>query len=212
MKTDVDLPFRMRGLPVNKVGYVVPWFVAWIDGAPDFRIIKPDAISDALRFKMCWLCGQTLGRYVTFVIGSMCVVNRVSAEPGCHEECAEYAVKVCPFLSRPAMVRRPVDDVVETAAAAGIMIDRNPGVAVTWTSTTWKPFRAANGVLIDVGEPDHMQWWAHGRQATRVEVEQSVDTGLPTLRQMAEKQGPDAVAALEEQHQRAIRLFPGEAA
>jgi hypothetical protein len=32
-----ELPLRMRGLPLDERGYPVPWFVAWIDGKPEFR-------------------------------------------------------------------------------------------------------------------------------------------------------------------------------
>jgi len=51
-----ELPKRVAKLPVDDRGYPVPWFVAWINGVPDFRIIKPGAVLEALKYKKCWIC------------------------------------------------------------------------------------------------------------------------------------------------------------
>ena len=74
---DSTEPGRIALLPRNKVGYAVPWFVATIDGTPDFRVIKPGAIEDAQRRKLCWVCGVPFQRQEdrAFVIGPMCAVN-----------------------------------------------------------------------------------------------------------------------------------------
>src|SRR5262245_17927108 len=106
---DIPLPARMARLPISPAGYPVPWFVATIKGEPDFRVIGPDKIARAVRADLCWLCGQTLGRFKAFVGGPMCAVNRTSAEPPSHRECAEYAVRACPFLTRPRMRRNEKD-------------------------------------------------------------------------------------------------------
>src|SRR5712691_10615834 len=81
-------PGRITRLPRNKVGYPVPWFAARIDGQPDFRVIRPGGIQIALRQKLCWTCGIPFLRQEdrAFVIGPMCAVNRVSAEPPSHED------------------------------------------------------------------------------------------------------------------------------
>lgn len=198
----------MAQLPVDKHGRPVPWFVAWIDGAPDFRVIGPGKIMDAVGFSRCWVCGHHLGRYGSFVIGPMCAVNRVSAEPPSHHECATYSARACPFLTTPAMRRRDVPEQLGTVDPAGIMIARNPGVALVWTSRTWKRWFAPNGALFNIGEPTSVQWYANGREATRAEVLASIDSGLPTLRAIAELEGPDAIAALEAQHRTALELVP----
>lgn len=208
MRSDVELPQRMRGLPVNKAGYVVPWFVAWVNGEPDFRVIRAGGISDALRFRQCWLCGHRLGKYATFVVGPMCAVNRVSAEPPSHKDCSEYAVKVCPFLTRPNMVRRENNLPEGHAMPAGHMIARNPGATVVWTSSTWSAFRAGDGVLFDIGDPNNVAWYREGRKATRDEVLESMTSGLPLLAKMAGEEGPHAVAELDRQYQRALTYVP----
>ena len=41
------LPRRFLGLPIDDRGYPVPWFVHWVDGKPDFRLVRPDGAVEA---------------------------------------------------------------------------------------------------------------------------------------------------------------------
>jgi hypothetical protein len=54
------LPSRMLSLPVDDRGYVVPWFVDWIDGKPEFRAMNPEKWIRAIKNKLCWVCGERL--------------------------------------------------------------------------------------------------------------------------------------------------------
>jgi hypothetical protein len=192
----LTIPARMAGLPRNKAGYVVPWFVGWVDGQPDFRVARADGIGEALRYERCWLCGQHRGRFAAFVIGPMCAVNRVSAEPPSHRDCATYAAQACPFLANPNMQRRDRHKPAHTKPA-GNMIARNPGVALVWTTRTWSTFPAPGGVLFDIGDPVAAEWYANGSPATRAEVLASIDSGLPILAESARDEGPEATAELD---------------
>ena len=202
------LPKRFLSLPVDDRGYPVPWFVAEIDGKPDFRVVRPGGLVEALERRKCWLCGQRLGRYGAFVIGPMCAINRISSEPPSHRECAEFAVKACPFLVRPGAKRRDANLPDSTQDPAGIMIPRNPGIALLWVSRNWRPVRAPNGLLIDVGDPSTVSWWREGRAATRTEIMDSIEAGCPTLIEMAEKEGPGAVVDLARKREVAMELLP----
>jgi hypothetical protein len=208
-----DEPGRIALLPKNKAGYPVPWFVATIDGKPDFRVIRPGGIQLALRGKLCWTCGIPFLRQEdrAFVIGPMCAVNRVSAEPASHLDCAVFSATHCPFLATPNMIRRERHMPREAERPAGEMIRRNPGVALVWV-TGYKSWSTTSdesgGTLFDVGEPKRVRWYARGREATRAEVMASIDSGLPILSEMAEAEGPAAVAELERMHQRALELVP----
>ena len=215
MTAALELPPRMRRLPLDHVGRPIPWFVHIDDqGVPDFRVVRPRGIEDAFRFGQCWICGLPRGRAAAFVIGPMCAVNRVSAEPPSHLDCALYAARACPFLTRPAMRRRTSNLPDDRIDPAGEMIARNPGVTLVWQSKTWKPFAVpqehGGGVLFDVGEPLAVSWLAEGRTATRAEVLASIDSGLPSLREMAEadRRPAAALAELERQHDRALDLVP----
>src|SRR5690348_7959044 len=105
----LEMPARIRKLPISDEGYPVPAFVEWIDCKPDFRVINGQHFRRCVEFKRCWLCGEPLGKFMTFVIGPMCGINRVSSEPPCHHDCALYSVKACPFLSQPRMRRNEKD-------------------------------------------------------------------------------------------------------
>jgi hypothetical protein len=208
---DVPIPKRLAGRPRDSRGFIVPYFVAWLDddgnkvkeqaGKPDFRVIDTDRFYRCIMSRECWLCGKRLGRFMSFVIGPMCAITRTTAEPPSHLECARYACQVCPFLARPAMRRNAKDLPPQKIAPAGIHLDRNPGVMSLWTSRSYKTFKAQggnSGLLIQVGDPEHVEWWHLGRHATRAEVQASIDSGLPALREIADKHdGPSGREELE---------------
>jgi len=131
-----DLPpltKRLAKLPIDERGYPVPFFVAWIDGKPEFRAADANKWRDCVKHGLCWVCGELLGTQKSFVIGPMCTVNRISADPAAHPDCADWSVRGCPFLTKPKMVRREggLPDDIHTA---GVMIERNPGVMAIWTT------------------------------------------------------------------------------
>lgn len=206
-----ELPERMKHLPVDKRGYVVPWFVAWPNGPqgePEFRAMDGEKFIKAVREKRCWVCGEPLGRNMVFVIGPMCGVNRVSSEPPSHLECARWSVRNGQFMALRQIKRRE-DEFTESCPVAGHSIKRNPGVCALWCTREYRPFRdGKGGVLIQIGEPFSIEWFAHGRAATRAEIDESVRTGFPFLVELAELEGPKAVEELNKQRERFEKLLP----
>lgn len=200
-------PKRIARLQLDARGYPVPWFVAWIDGKPDFRVIRENGIVLAHNNKTCWLCGEALGRYGAFLIGPMCGINRTIAEPPSHRECAEYAARACPFLTRP-MATRNERGLEGMKLPAGDMIKRNPGVTCLWETREWKPWRVHNGVLFRLGDPTNLRFYREGRAATRTEIDHSIDTGIHLLMDLAVAQGPHAVTALLQMKERFELLLP----
>jgi hypothetical protein len=205
------LPHRMKSLPIDERGFVVPWFVAWREGKPEFRAMDPIKFVRAINEKLCWVCGERLGVYVCFVAGPMCGINRTSSEPPSHQLCAQWSARNCPFLSNPRMVRRE-DELINNAnlaeMAAGCAIARNPGVTMIWTTRSYEIFRDhKNKPLIQMGEPESVQWFACGREATREEVEASIDSGLPSLELMA-RQEPGAMEFLQKSIDRFKKWIP----
>lgn len=204
------VPQRIARLPRDKRGFPVPWFVQWIDGEPHFPIMDAAHLREAIVHSKCWICGGQLGGYKAFVIGPMCVCNRLSAEPPSHLDCARFAALNCPFLANPRVGRSFTEaDVKATGAkVAGIMIERNPGVTCIWVAKSYKLERS-NGVLFRIGPASAVSFWAKGRAATRAEVDHSVATGLPILRRMAAKDGPTAQRDLERQVDAMTMLLDG---
>lgn len=209
---DVPVPERMGRLATDKIGRPVPWFVAWFGGEPDFRIIAPGRMAEALSGNLCWLCGQQIiGSYVGFVAGPLAAVNRASPEPPGHVNCAEYAARVCPFLTHPG-ARRRESALPTTKDPAGEMIRRNPGVCLVWVTRkfdVWYP-RPNDGPLIRMGDPIDVFWFRMGRRAYRFEVLSALAAGLPDLRRAAMIDGPRAVAQLDGKIRVARSLIPAD--
>lgn len=197
------LPPKMAHLPIDERGFPVPWFVELIDGKPDHRVMCARKLPLAIKHGLCWQCGGPMGRFMTFVIGPMCSITRSISEPPSHLECARYAATACPFLTRPHAKRREAG-MPEHREMAGIGIGRNPGVVCLWTTREYKVFHAGrgqtpggDGVMFEIGAPTSTEWYAEGRPATRAEVDESIESGLPLLREAAELDGPDGLAHLE---------------
>jgi hypothetical protein len=190
------LPERMRGKPLDRRGYPVPWFVAWIKGQPDFRIVEPEKLERAIVQHRCWICGEQLGRFLTFVAGPMCLVSRTSAEPPSHLDCALFAAKGCPFLLHPQAKRREATLPTATRALPGEMLPHNPGVTCLYTTRGFSVHPMRGGVLLTMGDCEALQVFAEGRQATMAECNAAIERGLPRLRELAEQEGHGAMTEL----------------
>jgi hypothetical protein len=186
------LPKLMENLPVDERGYVVPWFVDWINGKPEFRAMDGNKYRLAVRNKLCWVCGGALKGTYVFVAGPMCGINTISSEPPCHPDCARWSARNCPFLSKPKMVRRedglhhedgrPMSHAELVENAAGVMLTRNPGVTMLWFTREYQMLDDSRGrPLVIMGRPAGVEWYREGRVATREEVLESIDEGFPAL-------------------------------
>jgi hypothetical protein len=209
------MPPRIKRLPVDKRGFPVPKFVAIIDGEPDHRVVNAAWFGPATRHRLCWLCGEPMGRYYTSIIGCMCSVNRIISEPPSHRDCAEWAVRGCPFLSRPHAHRREAGLPEDARDAAGEGLKRNPGVVCLWISreypTPTKVWAGNEGVLYQLKDPIETIWYREGRLATRQEVIDAIDEGLPTLMDIAKGESQRAVEALKRMTKHAMHYLPAAA-
>lgn len=209
-----EVPQRMLSLPIRR-GYPVPWFVAMVDGDYHFSTADAAKMVQALRKRLCWVCGQPLGNKNAFVIGPMCAVNRTTSEPPNHRECAIFSATACPFLSRPHM-KRQKDRPEGASAPPGLHIERNPGATLVWiTKEYWirQVPRSADdgmraGILFKLGDPVEVAWYAQGRLATREEVMESISSGLPILQKVAAMDGDWALKELDRSYTAALRLVP----
>jgi len=206
----LEMPDRIARLPINASGFPIPWFAARLhSGEAIIRIIDPVKRLRAARLGLCWCCGEPTGSHLSFCLGPMCVVTRVSSEPPSHKSCALFACRACPYLTNPNMKRNPIIPEAGKEPPPGIMIDRNPGVAVVWTTRDFRSFRDRdNRILFSIGDPEEVLFFREGRLATSEEVWQSVESGLPCLRELAERDGKEAVASLEKYITEAMRFFP----
>lgn len=206
------LPRRMQHLPIDpERGFVVPWFVAWLDGKPEFRAMDGKKFVRALNQRLCWVCGTKLETRFAFVAGPMCGINRTSAEPPSHIECARWSARNCPFLSNPDMVRRQDEEINNATTrngAPGFAILRNPGVAMVWITREFELFDDSKGKpLIQMGRPHEVEWYYRGRFATRAEVEESINNGIGALESAARTE-EGGMEELNRKRQQFQKLLP----
>lgn len=183
-------PKRWVNRPIHR-GYPVPWFCAVIDGVPDFRIADTVKFDMAVKFSFCWLCGQPLGSNRFFVVGPMCTLNHITSEPPSHRDCAIYALETCPHMINPNAKYREANRPDGTQAPAGEPVFTNPGTQVLWKSSDYHAFNVdSGGVLIDIGNPEYVEWWHRGERAGFGQASYALGVAAGTLlRQNAEKAG-----------------------
>jgi hypothetical protein len=205
-----DAPPNIAALPVDARGFPIPWFVHVDDaGHEDFRVIGRGKMQRALQQRLCWICGQRLHTVKAFVIGPMCAINRISAEPPSHLECATFAARICPFLSRPLAKRNDRDLPVESCTNESALA-HNPGVALVWCTARFKPVMGAglDERLFQLGAPHSVRWYCEGRTATRDEVMTAIRKGLPFLVEAAAADGPEAITELQRRARDAMKFLP----
>jgi hypothetical protein len=210
------VPARMARLSRDSRGYPVPWFVNWYNGVPDFRVADGAKWRNAVRFHHCWICGEHLGVLKTYVLGPINTVSRLTSEPACHWDCAEFAARACPFLILPKAQYRNANLPANVRLPPGDLITRNPGVCALWTASRFRLIPMTDQRrLIGVGDPKHVEWYAQGATATRAQVLESLDEGLPYLYRSAASNGDriGGLVRLENDYARMVQYLPtdGEA-
>lgn len=170
------VPSRIASLPRDARGYPIPWFVEWFDGKPDFRVLKPCAAETAMARNICWICGQPLGVHRALVMGPLCALQRITSEPACHRECAEFAVQACPFMANPRMERSPRSMPLDSETLTKDYALENPGVFAIWMTRDIQFIKRGSGqrinndFIIKFGEPERVMWYCEKRDAMLHEV------------------------------------------
>ena len=96
---DVPMPARIARLPRDRRSYPVP-VVAGVnaDGSPNLGQLASWTATRCHRQRRCSTCGEKLAPGErTFI----CDPDDTCVEPPMHEECAHYALRVCPHLAGP---------------------------------------------------------------------------------------------------------------
>lgn len=162
--TKIPLPHHMRKLPRDPRGYPVPWIALDHKGKADFRVLDTKKVQQALTAKLCSICGKPMhsGEFA-FVGGPLSIENRLFNDPAMHPGCAEYALKVCPFLAAPkfAYAKKVKVEGVDIEVSHGVSLDRPDqfGLGVTYA------FGLVNfqgEVYIHAAHFHSLTWWQHG--------------------------------------------------
>lgn len=204
------IPPNIELLPRDARGYPIPWFVATVNGEPEFRLADPRKLMLAIKENRCWVCGKLLDHLKTFVIGPMCLINRISGEPPSHFACAEFSAQACPFLNRPRAVRRTAGLPEETMEPGGKTYKHNPGAMLLWTVDAYKIIRTENGsgILFELPMPILLKGYTEGRKATRAEILEALENSHTTLQAIAKQDGAEAEAELAADYKLALTIIP----
>lgn len=103
--TDLHLiaePPAVAALDKDARGYPIPEFATlYTDGSSDFKLIDNDKWFRCIQRKRCAICGGKIGGLFAFVGGPLSTKNRTYTDAPMHKDCAEYALRACPFLAAP---------------------------------------------------------------------------------------------------------------
>lgn len=208
------LPRRLIGRPIDHRGFPVPWFVTQKtdDGRWNFVVLDRAQILRAQRLRLCWICGQQLGRFGTFVVGPITGITMAAGEPPAHLDCATFAAKACPFLVNPSMRRNDVQRGDANESFGGVPLEHNPGVIALWSCTKWQVQRAHVGHIFRLPKPTSLSFWAEGRRASPAEIERSIHLGLPKIIEIAAEEGAGSLRDLATACQAYRNLLPPDVA
>ena len=173
----LPVPMRMRTLARDPRGYPIP-FIVMLDkaGVAQFTINDQRRLEKVRGRKLCAICGKRLDDGAWFVGGSRCFLHERGAflDPPAHIECAEYALRVCPFLAAPRYAGR-IDDAKLTPggmpegmalARAEFMTPDRPEIFGLGHSYAYRfEVDSAGGMGCYVVDAwDYIEWWERGER------------------------------------------------
>jgi hypothetical protein len=194
----VEVPKLMRTLPKDHRGYPIP-FIVLRDKAkqPHFPINDVARVVECGRKRLCGICGKRLNpKALSFVIGgpaSALHERGAYLDPPMHEECARYAIRVCPYLGAPVYGRMIEDrKLADAQRPAGVVIgiaseviEDRPAMFGLVGSPSWEVVSAAPGhcVFRLPGPAAVLEWWHAGE---RVQDERDIEEAIAVSMQRAE--------------------------
>jgi hypothetical protein len=156
----VPMPEAIAKLPRTANGYPQP-FMTMDD---DIRVISPLKQIRCAVDNLCGICGQKLGYWKAFVGGPVSITNRFSVDPPFHEECARYALQVCPYIVRPTAKRAKEYNVTVTDDPIQILIKPERfGMAIT-RSFNFGRVPARETLGFSYTKPVKITWWCDGKE------------------------------------------------
>jgi len=163
----VPIPSRLANRPRDARGYPIP-ALALIDrtGKPDFRVTDMDKWVAACRNKTCSLCGEPLGRHLAFIGGPLSFENRYFTDLPAHRECAEYALRVCPYIAAPNFkyaesIRVDADVTVRVSPE---VLDARPDRFFLGITKSCTPVRTDGDTMLVRASPwEQVSWWNEGQ-------------------------------------------------
>ena len=148
---NVPIPHRMKHLPLDHRGYPTPVIVVVKDGKPVFSVNDIDITNRMIQEDRCSICGTKLFRGRWLVGGGLSGLSEKGkfADGPLHDECAHYALKVCPYLAAPNW-KTPIGKFQHAAAGIeGAAFDLKDSITVADTQRP-EAFVAVMASKIDI--------------------------------------------------------------
>jgi hypothetical protein len=167
---DTPIPQRMRHLPRDRRGYPIPKSVLIDDeGRPHFTINDEAVRLKHMAEDRCPICGARLigGRW--FVGGPRSAFHPQGAyiDLPMHDECAHYALAVCPWLAAPNYTTRLDDKTLQrTKLPPVVMLDRtvNPERPVIFVAVLCRTHSMFGGYPRPDRPYMRVEYWRAGTQ------------------------------------------------
>jgi len=149
------------------------------DGTPDFRVVDARNMEAAVTRRLCGLSGDRIRRRdgAWLIGGPLSAFSPRGAylDPPMLPDCAEYALRTCPFLALPRYVEKAFREkgggfdgmIVEHAAAQS----GRPDVFVAVHCDDWECFAAGGSLLFRPVLPYRsVSFWRNGTMVTHAEA------------------------------------------
>lgn len=143
----------MRALQRDARGYPIPFIVLRDPaGKPYFAVNRQERVARTIREKRCPICGNRLARVFWFVGGPQSAFSEHGAyvDTPMHQDCMEYALRVCPYLAMPGYMGSVVDSasLAVSKAVPGIgLIDHTmiPGRPQVFVAVAAREYELSQG-------------------------------------------------------------------
>lgn len=160
----VDTPKFIKRLPRDPRGFPVPFFVRQVPGeAPDLRIADTSKKLDCIRYRRCWICGKPLKKMLALVGGPCSFATESYGDPPSHPNCAEFAMKYCPFLNQTTVKYRMGDEPEGTIAPEGMTLHQ-PNISGLIYFRTPETFRHGDDLLTAPRDVSSVHWYHRGEE------------------------------------------------
>lgn len=174
LRQRVAIPERMRHLKVDPRGYAVPFGVMHdANGVPHFAVNDEQERQRSIRDDLCSICGKKLFRGRWFVGGARSAFDPHGAyiDMPMHDECAHYALQVCPYLAAPRYSGEIGPKKWDAAPKTGTFINVDPTmipgrpplfVAVMAIGQRMVDGSAVQNYVVPTRPYRRIEFWQHG--------------------------------------------------
>lgn len=158
-----DLPRDPRGLPITFTSIKMP------DGRYDFTRADMVKWLECVVGRTCGLCGKTLPKRIWFIGGPLSMTNRIFFDLAMHEDCARYALLVCPYLAVKSYTQAKKRNIAEGDGILSRELESSnstkPAVFGLAVTDGYTPIRFQGDALVQAKRwIREIEWWDAGQR------------------------------------------------